>query len=127
MATDPTFAPFEFQTGGGQQTQGFDIDLINAIGKSAGFQTQIQSSRFDGIIPALQTANVDAAISGMTITPERLKVVSFSRPYIKAGLAIAVQKDNKDITSLDSLKNKKIAVQIGTTGAAQAKKWLEPK
>ncbi len=122
VATDPTFAPFEFQTGGGQQTQGFDIDLINAIGKSAGFQTQIQSSRFDGIIPALQTANVDAAISGMTITPERLKVVSFSRPYIKAGLAIAVQKDNKDITSLDSLKNKKIAVQIGTTGAAQAKK-----
>ena len=127
VATDPTFAPFEFQTGGGQQTQGFDVDLINAIGKSAGFQTQIQSSRFDGIIPALQTANVDAAISGMTITPERLKVVSFSRPYIKAGLAIAVQKGNKDITSLDSLKNKKIAVQIGTTGAAQAKKVVGAK
>jgi len=122
VATDPTFAPFEFQAGSGRQTQGFDIDVINGISKAAGFQLKLENTRFDGIIPALQTSSVDAAISGMTITADRLKVVAFSKPYIKAGLAIAVQENNKDITSLDSLKNKKIAVQIGTTGAAQAKK-----
>jgi len=122
VATDPTFAPFEFQVGTGKQNQGFDIDLINGIGKAAGLQIQLQSLRFDGIIPALQAGNVDAAISGMTITAKRLEVVSFSKPYIKAGLAIAVQDSNKNVTSLSDLKNKKIAVQIGTTGAAEAKK-----
>ena len=75
---------------------------------------------FDGIIPALQAGTVDAAISGMTITEERLQTVDFSRPYIKAGLAIAVKADNTDITSLEDLAGKKIAVQIGTTGADQA-------
>lgn len=70
---------------------------------------------------------MDAAISAMTITSERVKTISFSRPYFKAGLAIAVDTDNQNITSLESLKNKTIAVQIGTTGADQAKSILELK
>lgn len=121
VAADPTFAPFEFQGPDGQ-IQGFDIDIINAIGKSAGFQPKFENLRFDGMIAALQAGTVDAAVAGMTITADRAKVVDFSKPYIKAGLAIAVQENNKDITKFDNLKNKKIAVQIGTTGANEAKK-----
>jgi arginine/lysine/histidine/glutamine transport system substrate-binding/permease protein len=102
--------------------EGFDIDLIKAIGKAGGFEVEFQSLPFDGIIPALQANTVDAAISSITINEERSKTISFSRPYFKAGLAIAVKADNKNITSLDSLKNKNIAVQIGTTGAQEAKK-----
>jgi arginine/lysine/histidine/glutamine transport system substrate-binding and permease protein len=121
VATEPAFPPFEFQGEGGELV-GFDIDLMKAIGKAAGFEVQFLSLPFDGIIPALQAKTVDAAISSMTITAEREKAVDFSRPYFKAGLAIAIKADNQTITSLDGLKNKNIAVQIGTTGAAQAKK-----
>jgi arginine/lysine/histidine/glutamine transport system substrate-binding/permease protein len=116
--SDVSFAPFEFKEG--DKIVGFDIDLMNAIGEAAGFTPDIQNLNFDGIIPALQSGTVDAAISGMTITPERAGTVSFSRPYFKAGLAIAVRENNTDITSLDSLKGKNIAVQIGTTGAKKA-------
>ncbi|WP_242058573.1 basic amino acid ABC transporter substrate-binding protein [Microcoleus sp. FACHB-SPT15] len=121
VATDPTFAPFEFQGPDGQ-IQGFDIDIINSIGKAEGFQVELESMRFDGMIGALQAGSVDTAMAGVTITPERAKVIDFSKPYFKAGLAIAVPEKNTDITDLDSLKNKKIAVQIGTTSADEAKK-----
>lgn len=120
VATEPAFPPFEFQASGGG-LQGFDIDLMNAIGKAAGFNVQFQSLPFDGIIPALQARTVDAAISAITITEERAKTISFSRPYFKAGLAIAVGTNNTNITNFDSLKNKNIAVQIGTTGAEKAR------
>ena len=120
VATEPAFPPFEFQGQGGG-LQGFSIDLMNAIASSANFKVNFQSLPFDGIIPALQAKTVDAAISSITITEERAKSVSFSRPYFKAGLAIAIRSDNQNITGFDSLKNKKIAVQIGTTGAAKAK------
>ncbi|MEH2289142.1 ABC transporter permease subunit [Nostoc sp.] len=120
VATEPAFPPFEFQGKGGE-LQGFSIDLMNAIASSANFKVNFQSLPFDGIIPALQAKTVDAAISSITITQERAKTISFSRPYFKAGLAIAIRADNQDITGFDSLKNKKIAVQIGTTGAAKAK------
>lgn len=121
VATDPTFAPFEFQ-GSDNKVQGFDIDLMNAISKSAGFQVQLQNMPFDGMIPALQAKTIDAGLAGMTITAERTKTIDFSKPYIRAGLAIAVRDKTNDITNFDSLKNKKLAVQIGTTGAAEAKK-----
>lgn len=121
VATEPAFPPFEAQAPGGG-LEGFDIDLMNAIGEAAGVTVEFESLPFDGIIPALQAGTVDAAISSMTITAERSKAVSFSRPYFKAGLAIAVRDDTTGVTSLDSLKGKKIAVQIGTTGADEAKK-----
>lgn len=119
VATEPAFPPFEFQGDNGE-LQGFDIDLMTTIGETAGLEVEFQSLPFDGIIPALQAGTVDAAISGMTITEERLETVDFSRPYIKAGLAIAVKEENSEITDLASLEDKKIAVQIGTTGAEQA-------
>jgi arginine/lysine/histidine/glutamine transport system substrate-binding and permease protein len=120
VATEPTFPPFEFQRQGGE-LQGFSIDLMNAIASSANFKVDFQSLPFDGMISALQAKTVDAALSSITITEERAKTISFSRPYFKAGLAIAIRADNQDITGFDSLKNKKIAVQIGTTGAVKAK------
>ncbi|KOP25870.1 ABC transporter substrate-binding protein [Hapalosiphon sp. MRB220] len=119
VATEPAFPPFEF-IGEGGQPQGFSYDLMRAIARAANFKVDFQSIPFDGIIPALQAKTVDAAISSITITEERAKVVSFSRPYFKAGLAIAVRANNQDITNFESLQNKKIAVQIGTTGAKKA-------
>ncbi|TFI52455.1 transporter substrate-binding domain-containing protein [Mastigocladus laminosus UU774] len=119
VTTEPTFPPFEF-IGEGGQPQGFSYDLMRAIARAGNFKVDFQSIAFDGMIPALQAKTVDAAISSITITEERAKAVSFSRPYFKAGLAIAVRTNNQDITNFESLQNKKIAVQIGTTGAKKA-------
>lgn len=121
VGTEPAFPPFEMQAPDGKGFTGFDIDLFRAIGEEAGLEIQFQSMPFDGLIPALQTQSIDAAISGMTITPERAQTIDFTRPYFQSGLAIAVRKENKnEITSFDDLENKKIAVAIGTTGAKSA-------
>lgn len=119
VAIDPTFPPFQSKAADGT-LEGFDIDLIRAVAEAGGFELDLQQLPFDGIIPALQSGTMDATISTMTITKERAAVVDFSRPYFKAGLAIAVQEANTDITSFESLQGKKIAVQIGTTGAERA-------
>ncbi|MEB3232295.1 MAG: basic amino acid ABC transporter substrate-binding protein [Leptolyngbyaceae bacterium] len=119
VGTEPAFAPFEFQGDGGE-IEGFDIDLFNAIGEATGYEIRFESLPFDGLIPALQANNIDAAISGMTITAARSQTVDFSQPYFKAGLAIAIAEDNNEVKSLDDLAGKRIAVAIGTTGAATA-------
>ena len=121
VGTEPSFPPFEMQAEDGKGFAGFDIDLFKAIGKESGLKIQFQGMPFDGLIPALQSKNIDAAISGMTISPERAQTVDFTRPYFQSGLAIAVRKDNRaNIKGFDDLENKKIAVAIGTTGAKQA-------
>lgn len=120
VATEPTFPPFEFQSATGE-LQGFDIDLIQAIASAAGFKVKFQNMPFTGMIAALQTQGVDAAVAAMTITAPRAKIISFSRPYFKSGMAIVTRTDNQNITNFDSLKNKIVGVQIGTTGALKAK------
>jgi arginine/lysine/histidine/glutamine transport system substrate-binding/permease protein len=120
IGTEPTFPPFEMKGDTGDELIGFDIDLMNAIGEAADREIQFVSLPFDGLIPALQSNTIDAAISGMTITSERAQTIDFSRPYFEAGLAIAVREDTTDIESFEDLQGKGIAVQIGTTGADQA-------
>ena len=119
VGTEPAFPPFESQDENGELV-GFDIDLMQAIGEQAGVEVEFESLPFDGLIPALQAGAIEAAISGMTITEERAETVDFSRPYFRAGLAIAVAEDDTETTSLESLEGKTIAVQIGTTGANMA-------
>jgi len=122
VGTEASFAPFEFQEEGSKEYTGFDMDLIRAIGKQMGYEVQIQNMGFDGLIPGLDAGSIDVAISGMTITDERAKKVNFSKPYYKSGLTVIVKKDNETIKSFKDLEGKKIAVQLGTTGATEAKK-----
>ncbi|MBO8137385.1 MAG: basic amino acid ABC transporter substrate-binding protein [Desulfotomaculum sp.] len=124
VAFEPTFAPFESTDENGEFV-GFDIDLIKAIAEEQGIEIELKSLGFDGLIPALQTGQIDIAISGMTIKPEREEKVSFSLPYYEAGLIMAVRSDNNEITKPEDLAGKTIAVQIGTTGADKANEFKE--
>ena len=122
VGTEPTFAPFEFQKEGSKEFDGFDMDLIRAIGKQMNMEVKILNMGFDALIPAINAGNIDLAIAGMSITPDRQKAVDMSDPYYVAGLVVVVGKDNTTVKSVNDLDNKGIAVQIGTTGAERAAK-----
>lgn len=122
VGSEASFAPFEFQDEGSKDYVGFDMDLVKAVGKQMGYEVQVQNVAFDGLIPALESGNIDLAISAMTITKERSEKVTFSSPYYKSGLSVVVKADNNTIKEFKDLEGKKIAVQIGTTGADEAKK-----
>ncbi|MBR1421236.1 MAG: basic amino acid ABC transporter substrate-binding protein [Selenomonadaceae bacterium] len=115
------FAPFEFHSDNQKDYKGFDVDLINAVAKEMGKTVEIQDLAFDGLIPAIQSKNIDVAISAMTITEERQKHIGFSDPYYKSGLAILVRADDTTINTLDDLKGKTIAARVDTTGLDEAK------
>jgi arginine/lysine/histidine/glutamine transport system substrate-binding/permease protein len=120
VAVNPAFPPFEMKGADGALI-GFDIDLINAVGNAAGFIIDFDEMSFDNVIRSIYGNQADIAISAITINRDRAEQFSFSRPYFKSGLAIAVAGDNTDITSLQSLQGKRVAVQRDTTSEAQAK------
>lgn len=122
IGSETTFPPFEFQDEKTQEYVGFDIDLAKAVFTRAGYEPQIVSTHFDGLIPALDAGTIDAIVSGMQITEERSQKVLFSKPYYESGQNILIRADNNSIHNWNDLEGKKIGVQIGTTGAAEAKK-----
>ncbi|GIM46395.1 hypothetical protein DNHGIG_19440 [Collibacillus ludicampi] len=116
------YPPFEYKKDG--KLTGFDIDLVNAIAKKENLQVDWKEMKFDGIIPALQAKQVDAAVSAITIRDDRKQVVDFTNPYFKSGLSIVVKKDSP-IQKLEDLKGKTIVAKQGTTGLAKAKELAE--
>jgi len=112
VATDTAFVPFEFKQG--STYTGFDIDLWAAIAKELNLKYKLQPMDFNGIIPGLQTRNIDAALAGITIRDDRKQVIDFSDPYYESGLAILVAKDNTSIKTAQDLSGKSVAVKTGT-------------
>lgn len=111
VVTDATFPPMEFFQDG--KPTGFDIELIQALGKEMNRPIELTNIDFKGLIPAIVSGRADAAISGIYITPERKNVVDFTDSYYAGGLVVLTKKDNK-IHSLKDLDGKKVSVQVGT-------------
>ncbi|CAH0533211.1 Arginine-binding extracellular protein ArtP [Vibrio stylophorae] len=123
VGTNAAFPPFEYVGGvNGDEIKGFDIDLAEQIAKDAGKTLKIENIKFDSLIVALNSGKIDMIASGMTITPERQANVDFSTAYYEATQVVLVNQDNDSITSVDDLKDKHIAVQLGSTGDLMAKK-----
>ena len=67
IATDTTFAPFEFQNEAGEYV-GIDIELLAAIAEDQGFEYELQTLGFDAAVQALEAGQADGVIAGMSIT-----------------------------------------------------------
>lgn len=120
FGTEATFAPFEF-TDEKSNIIGFDVDIIKAIGEVEDIDFEIVNMPFDALVPSVLTRQLDGAISGITITEERAKTVSFSDPYYKSGISAVIRAaDANRIQSFDDSKNSRLCAQIGTTGAKTA-------
>lgn len=122
VAHDTNFKPFEFKNTKGEYV-GFDIELWDAIAKKANIDYKFQPMDFNGIVPGLQTNQIDVGIAGMTITDARAKVIAFSDAYYDSGVQIIVRADNISINSIDDLAGKIISTKLGTSSEIFAKNF----
>jgi polar amino acid transport system substrate-binding protein len=111
--TDPSFPPMEYVgTGGG--IQGFDVDMGTALAKTFGETGKPLKTAFPGLIAALKAKKCNAVISGIFVTPDRLKQAG-AVPYMETHRVFIVKAGNpKHVTGPSSLKGLKVAVQAGT-------------
>ena len=115
IATDTTFAPFEFQNSDGNYV-GIDIELLAAIAADQGFEYELQPLGFSAAVAALEAGQVNGVIAGMSITDERKEKYNFSDPYYDSGVVMAIAATNNDVKSYSDLAGKTVAVKTGTEG-----------
>jgi polar amino acid transport system substrate-binding protein len=120
IGTEGAYPPFNNLEADGTLT-GFDIDIAKALCVEMKAECTFVTNDWDGIIPALQAKKFDAIIASMSITPERLQKVDFSKKYYNTPPAIAVPKDSP-IKSVDDLKGKSLGAQGSTTHSNYAEK-----
>lgn len=120
VATNAEFPPFEYIEV--NDYVGFDMDLVRIIARELGVEIVIKHMDFDAVIGAVASKKADIAIAGLTISPDRLENVDFSKSYFNASQVVIVTTDNNTINGEDeeslvkTLEGKKIGFQAGTVG-----------
>lgn len=113
----PSYPPLAFMQNG--RLVGVEPDLAAQLGKQLNRGIRYEIMPFDRLIPGLQAGQIDVIMAGMSVTPERQALVSFSSPYMKIGQMLLIRE--KDVTRFPAeLHNKqsgvRIGVERGTTG-----------
>ncbi|MDN5891189.1 MAG: transporter substrate-binding domain-containing protein, partial [Psychrobacter sp.] len=114
IATESSYKPFSYTDADGKLI-GYEIELVDALCTQMKAECEVVSQDWDGLIPGLNAQKFDAAIAGMSITPERKEVVDFSDPYFHTGI-ILIGKKGDDI-SVEGLKDQPIASQRSTVAS----------
>ena len=110
---DGTFAPHAMpKLGGG--VEGFNVDLINEIGKQMGRKIEIFAGQFSGLIPAMNAGQISFVGAPTTVTPERAQNLLFSEGYLNTFYAFVVPAKSADVTSFEQLKGKTISLNRGS-------------
>ncbi len=122
IATAPDYCPYEFidTASTPQEMKGFDIDLAKQVSDSMGFTPAFEAMPFTNLLPTLRSQKVDLAMSAITPTAEREKVVNFSSVYYEARSVIVARKEI-DFDSLAEVAGKRIGVKPGTVHEQLAK------
>lgn len=111
LVTEAGFAPYEYYEDG--EIVGVDIDIAKEIAKELDKELVIKDVSFDFVINEVKSGKADFAAAGISITPERAKEVDFTKEYTISNQVVVVKKDSP-IKDFEDIKNKKIAVQLGT-------------
>jgi ABC-type amino acid transport substrate-binding protein len=110
--------PFDFIKDG--KEVGFSIDLMNEIAKRLGLQPAYTTVSLDGILAGVPAKQYDIAAVGLSIKPERQKVMAFSEPYYYGYYGI-IAKKSANLSADTDFAGKVIALVSGSAQDTYAK------
>jgi polar amino acid transport system substrate-binding protein len=120
MGTEGAYPPYNFLNDQGQ-VDGFERELGDELCQRAELTCEWVTTDWDGIIPNLVSGNYDTIIAGMSITPERAEVISFTQNYMPpavsafVGLSADVDVDSGVIAAQASTIQAGYVAQSGAT------------
>lgn len=124
VGTDANFPPFEYYLKDAKTHTGFDIELMRAVAKQAGYdKVEFVNIQFKDILNELNMGKVDAAIAAISYTDERASKTDFTDNYLETGLRIVTGIKGEEGNGPSIMKGKKVAVEEGSIGVAAAKKF----
>jgi ABC-type amino acid transport substrate-binding protein len=127
VATSLTNKPFAFIQN--SAPAGFDMDLMAIVSKDLGLKIKYINTSFGSLVTDVVAGKADLAIQTVAISPARLEVVDFSKPYFFLASVLAVNsKRAPDLNSISALKGGDVVGVVQGSGvAAWAQTNLAPK
>lgn len=128
VGTTGDYSPFTLVDTKTGEFTGYSIDIAKQLAHDLGVELVFVKATWPTLVAGLQAKKYDVAISGITISLERLKTVGFSDPYLNPKLVPVFNKKNvnrfKSLKDLDK-PGVKISLQLGTAAEQSAKRFFK--
>lgn len=106
--------PFEYVSGG--QRIGFEVDLMNEIAARLSLAPMFVDTQWETILQEMQAGRYDCIVGGITITPERQRLLAWSTPYMTTTLSLVVDgRRSPNLRSMADFRSASVGVQAATT------------
>lgn len=113
IATDMAIPPSGMMDSAMKPT-GSDVETAQLLAKDWGLEIEWIQTTGATRIPNVQTNKADIIVSTLSVTPERAKVIDFTKPYAALQSVVGCLK-SATVKDWADLKDKTIAVSRGTT------------
>jgi polar amino acid transport system substrate-binding protein len=118
VGTSGDFPPLTMRDKSGE-LMGLEVDMVRALASTMNLKVSFKQIPFAELIPAVERGDVDLALAGMTITPERNARVAFAGPYLISGNTLLTRKrelaEASDPAQLDDPNLTLVAVEASTS------------
>ena len=114
VSTDPLYPPQSSLNPETGEYEGFDIDVATAISDGLGVEIEWATPKWEAITAGNWQGRWDMSVGSMTVLKERAEVLDFTPAYYFTPASVAVP-EGSDITSVDQLTGKTIALCAGCT------------
>lgn len=105
-------APWAMRNGDGDLT-GFEIDVARRLAADLEVDVEFIVYRFEELVTALETGEIDIVAAGLAITPERALHVNFSDPYAVGGIGLATNLAvTESVSRLEELSDPDFALAV---------------
>lgn len=104
------YPPFSSRNDAGE-SEGFDVDLANAIGEELGVEVEVVDSAWEGLLGGILRGDYDVLVTAMSREEAAAERVNTSDTYYDLPEVVVVRADYTDISTVDDLKGKVIGVQ----------------
>ena len=121
VGTEGTYPPFSFHDSDSNKLTGYDVEVIKAVAKEAGWKLEFVETTFDAIFAALEADRIDVIANQVTDNPEREARYGLSDTYTYSRGVLVVKTGTKGITKLSDLKGKTTAQSLTTNYADLAR------
>lgn len=113
ISPSPPYTSLDPATG---KASGIDVEIVEAaLGWLGIDKIAYEVAPFSSLTPSLISERIDMVAANIHVTPDRLKVLSFTGPGWWYGPAITVGKGNpKGIRTFEDLKNHKVGAIAGS-------------
>jgi polar amino acid transport system substrate-binding protein len=123
VAVEDDYPPFNYIVPSTGKPGGWDYDVVREVARRLHFTPDFREISWDSMIQAVATGQFDLAANGITVTPERARVVDFSDPYARVHQRLMVRLDERRFDTMDGFAKTpgtRIGAQKGNTNYTRA-------